>query len=495
MRYLRDYQKDTLKVFSRDSSALDASDMGTGKTLTAVERVRDLHAERVLVVCPLNTVGQWMSAFQEQYPSLRTGDKLRVLGTPRSTPDLWKEVTDKRKGVYIIGWAAMRGVVPHETREKHSKKSTKVLPITDKALSQAMRDGDVPPWNKSGTWDLIIADEIHEISSPNSTQAKVLKKIKTHNKLGLSGTPGGSKIEGLWSVLNWLWPKKYTSFWEWAYTWFHVKEEVYGRGSVKRTVESERTPGLLWTSIPCVVRHRLEDVAPQLPPVIERDVWIDMEPTQQEIYEDFEKEYVAWVGEIPVLAKGAAPQRERLRQAALGVLKASELSNGDLDVSFDESAFQPKVSATEEIISRLPENEPVIVFTHSAKWARMAAKKINRTYGPAYAWTGALSARERSRLREGFGTSVRILVAQINAIGVGTDGLQNVCRCEIWASALDGNVITNQQAEARIHRPGQQWSVQRWRLLSRKTIDDTERQRNLEKSARLSVLKRDHVSR
>jgi SNF2 family DNA or RNA helicase len=87
-----------------------------------------------------------------------------------------------------------------------------------------------------------------------------------------------------------------------------------------------------------------------------------------------------------------------------------------------------------------------------------------------------------------------VLVAQLQSLSEGVDWLKDVCRCEVIASPTEDNVM-NEQAEGRLHRPGQTSPVQRWRLVSEGTIDDEVHMNNLVKRARMGSLYQDDTEK
>lgn len=569
MKVLRKYQEEAVEILAE--GGLNASGLGAGKTLISVEMCRLLNlgrAPRILVVAPITTLHQWEETFVEQFPSLGIKNLVHVVGTHRKNPETWSLMTKKRPGVYIIGWEAMHGAVPEELRRAGSKgknANRKNPEVTQDAVRKAISKGFVPPWTRTGTWDIVILDEVHRACNRKGVPHHVLKLIKAHRRLGLSATPGGNHPKGLWAVLNLLWPEKYSSFWDWANEHFYVTEEVINRaGATKRSIGEERRPGSVWTDIPAVVRFRTEEVYDQLPPVIERTVSVSMTPEQEEQYLDFEEQSLAWLSDQPVATPLPIEQRIRLRQAALGTLKAEEavrrvsyrlsrseraiveawreyqgnhagaaredflrvyngkLARGerhlledrfhrilekqlkldqgvefeefvldDLDISYEEGADQLKLEAVKDILADLPDDEPLLVWTHSAKWARMAERKLG---SQAVAWTSGTTAARREKIKNGFGTQWRVLIAQLQSLSTGVDWLKHACRCEVIASCTEDEVM-NQQAEGRLHRPGQKSPVQRWRLVTEGTIDDDVNLSNLEKRARMGSIYLDNVKR
>lgn len=545
MKQLRPYQEESVRILA--SGGLNASGLGAGKTLTSVETVRHLRlgrTPRILVVAPVNTLGQWHRTFAEQYPSLETGGLLHTLGTHRKDTEGWARLTVRRNkpsGVYLISWNAMHGGIPEDIRRRASSgqnRSRKEPKASKAAAERAIQEGTVPPWTRTGVWDLVILDEVHRAVNRQGVPRYVLKCIKADRWLGLSATPGGNSPEGLWTILNLLWPERYPSFWDWAEQHFEIESKEYykgGRQEIVRKVGDELHPGAVWNGIPAVVRYRTEEVVDQLPPVIEREVRVPLGKLQQEQYEDFVVQCFSWIADQPVATPLPVEQRTRLRQAALGTLDADEAQTKStvwaterrisellaektskvfnlvklgprrphertgeteyrisfervkLDVLYDEREEQPKLAALMEILNDLPADEPVLVWTHSAKWARMAEKAIGSS---SVAWTMKTTAAKRKKIESGFGREWRVLIAQLQSLSEGVDWLKDVCRCEVIVSPTEDNVM-NEQAEGRLHRPGQTSPVQRWRLVSEGTIDDRINLDNLMKRARMGSLYRD----
>lgn len=565
MKQLRPYQVKTVEILA--NGGLNASGMGAGKTLTSVEICRHItprngRGPRIVVVAPIVTARQWERAFTEQFPSLDEKGLIHIVGSPLKDPDTWALMTKKAPGVFILGWEVMHGSVPEELRRAGSqgKNANRKSPeVTQDAVRKAIAKGYVPPWTRTGVWDLLILDEVHRASNRKGVPHHVLKFIRAERRLALSATPGGNHPKGLWAVLNLLWPERYSNFWDWATRHFHIESKVIDRrGTTKPVIGDELRPGGVWRDIPAVVRYETEEVYEQLPPVIDRSWTVPMTPEQEEQYRDFEEQSLAWLSDQPVAAPLPIEQRIRLRQAALGTLKAGEtvrtvsyrltkpekeilaawakyqmehpkatdlqpgficdynegLSRGarhlltsqfqrllmkqaklkegvefetvidDLDISFEEGAEHPKIKAIQEILSDLPEGEPLVVWTHSAKWARMATKKLG---AKAVSWTSSTTEAKRRKIEAGFGAEWQVLVAQLQSLSTGVDWLKDACRCEVIASCTEDEVM-NEQAEGRLHRPGQKSPVQRWRLITENSIDSEVYLGNLEKRARMKSI-------
>lgn len=69
------------------------------------------------------------------------------------------------------------------------------------------------------------------------------------------------------------------------------------------------------------------------------------------------------------------------------------------------------------------------------------------------------------------GSTYRVLVAGIAAIGEGTDGLQHKCHNMVWLSKHPDAKL-NTQAAWRLDRPGQTESVNVWNIYAKDTKDE-----------------------
>lgn len=466
--------------------------MGTGKTLVAVELMRTIREAkenpriRALVVAPLNTHPGWESTIRRQL-----GEEVAIytVGTPQADPENWGRMIGafKLPGVFIIGWEAMAGRI-----EKVKDPNTKQV------ISEISH---IPPWSKTGTWDLVVADECHRMQNRRSLAAKVMNIIQADRKAAMSGTFAGNKKEGGWSTLHWLWPGKYPHYWPWVNETMETEPCPYAH--IK--IIGEKEPGSTIQGIPTYSRVELADVVHDLPPVIERRVEVDMLPTQAKIYRNFLDQAFAWLDEQPIDTPLPITQRIRLRQVALGnpnagivvkrksrtmertvrkeIVKDDETTDWvwdteevqeeydeeSLEVFFKPTTTSNKITALKEILSDLPEDEPVIIYTHSRRFTEPVAHQLGKD---AVAWTGETKQEERRRILQTFGKKggPRIIVAVIAAISEGTDGLQLVCANEVWLSKDENNLL-NEQCKARLVRSGQERPVNRWYIESRDTID------------------------
>lgn len=522
----RDYQHEAIVEMRENTSVLLADDLGLGKTLMIVERCRTIKplkgGLRILYIAPNNTHLQIKKTFLRQFRTLPE-DKVRLVGPhgPSGTKydaETWRRMTRKESGIFIIGPEAMAGRLGYEVTAAGTRR--KIKPTVANLLI-AMRDGRIPPWHQTGTWDLLVFDEVHR--SRNRKDAligKTLRRIKAENKIGASATPGGNKEEDIWYILEWLWREQYSSFWRWAGKHFKIEQEQHGWDRSTNSPKMHDVigeiidPKALWDEIPCAIRRLARDVL-DLPPVITHEIEVGMTPVQREAYDDFEIQCFAWLDGVPVGTPLPIVKQIRLRQLALGEIRGEEnlmtlaeaarrqkvtleslekrIADGEhvdlskLDVEYVDMVH-PKIEALKDLLTDLPEGEPVLVLTHSSKYADLVAKKLGKQ---AKRWPRSDKPELQEEVKAGFGRDYQYLVAVISGVGTGTDGLQERGHIEVWLSQ-DQDGVQNEQAQGRLDRSGQTQPVQRYYIRTSGTIDDDVYAKQLQRGDKMSALYGDH---
>ena len=400
-------------------AALNASLMGTGKTLMGVEVAKRLGSQTILIVGPLNTYWGWWDTIQRQtdYKSV-----IRKIDSSKSGKEAMQLLVAKEPGWYFIGREYFRTQV----------------------------------WDKIVP-DIAMVDECHFAQNRNSKSFKSLMKLKSGFKLSMSGTPYGNKFEGFWAVTRWLWPSVVPkSFWSWVYDYCRTGYSPFS----KMDILGELEPGKFAKSLPCYIRlepnHNLE--------VVEETRFVDLVPAQRKVYDKFERDLVVWLKDNPMIAEVPIAARIRLRQITLAVPSINEAN----EVIFEADAVSTKYRALQEIIEDNP-NEPMLLLTDSQKYANLIATRLGDS---AFEWSGQANQAQREAAKQKFlKGELQYIVAVIPAIAEGVDGLQDVCSTIVWLSHSDSNLM-NQQVIDRIRRRGQKNVVKIYDIVARDTYDE-----------------------
>lgn len=429
-------ERDIEFLVSKDGTGIVATQVGGGKTLIAIEVAKRLNTKTNLVIAPKGTHKRaWHRTIIRQIPNA----DVRYIN---STPIGVQAFDDLNAGV--AGWYL---ITPEFFRRFHWH-------------------GVKPA--------LAVFDEIHRASNRQSKTAKMLHTLKAQRRLGLSGTIAGNKIEGFWSVLKWIYPEiAGRSFWAWVNQYCKTQTDYFA-GVV---VVGEKKPGIIVSQIPAYIRHlkrerccdfHQEGMDADLPNVVSMERVVQLSAEQKKIYKKMEQDLFVWLGENPLVTEVPVATRIRLRQITLGVPSIDE--NGQ--VVFAEDCKSSKIDELYSIIGDHPEGEPMLILTHSQKFASVVTKRLSKDGYSAFEWSGVASQKERDKALEEFiAGEIQFIVAVIAAIGEGTDGLQERCSTVVWLSK-DDNRLLNEQAAGRLDRQGQKKAVVSYDIIAENTYDE-----------------------
>lgn len=429
-------ERDIQALVDSNGTGIVATQVGGGKTLIAVEVAKRLETGVNLVIAPKGTHKRaWEKTIKRQIPEAQ----VRYVNSTKAGKEAWLALNQHESAWYLIS----------------------------------------PEYFRRFSWtgcmpQFAVFDEIHRASNRKAKTSIILNTLKAERRLGLSGTIAGNKIEGFWAVLRWIYPKVAgRSFWKWVDEYCTTRFDPFAG----KIVAGEREQGAIVNSIPCYIRHLKRDeccdfhpegMDSELPRMVEEQRIVQLSPEQKKIYKAFEKELFVWLGENPMIAEVPVAQRIRLRQITLGVPSIDD----EGVVHFADDCKSSKLDEVDQILGDLPENEPVLLLTHSQKFAKVATERLNKKYGKAFEWSGAKSQAVRDQALEAFiSGEIRFIVAVISAIGEGTDGLQERCSTVIWLSR-DDNRMLNEQAAGRLDRQGQKQSVLSFDIIAEDTYDE-----------------------
>lgn len=425
-----DYQETAIEQILEHKQTLVYAGVGSGKTLVGVEAMLRAETEVNLIVAPLNTFRGWQKSLQRQ------GNKeLQFIDARKNGKEAHQQLALGVPGYYFMGTERMR--------------------------TQA--------WHK---WvlDFVVIDEVHKISNRKSKTFKMAKTMKSLYRVGLSATPAGNKVEGLYAVGKWHWPKTIpNSFVKWAQEYLYPEYNPFSGFS---DWGAEREPGAIMSDFPSVAR--MPNIYKGKPAI--HDVLVELNPTQRKVYKQLEGEAIAFLEDNSMMVVDLPSTLYiRLLETTLAtpsVDKVVDPESGEVKdiIYFKPDARSSKADALLEILSDLPP-QPVLVFTHSRKFAQFLTQRLVDRNHSARAFVGGLAAEERLDLIDNFGKTYDIMVATIGAVGEGTDGLQDKCATEIWCSVSD-NGILNTQAKGRLSRQGQENLVNRFVLRAQGTIEE-----------------------
>ncbi|TMS17804.1 Transcriptional regulator ATRX [Larimichthys crocea] len=181
---------------SSGSGCILAHCMGLGKTLQVVTFLHTLllceklDFSTALVVCPLNTVLNWLNEFEKWQHGMKDDESLQVteLATVKRPQERayalqqWQEMG----GVMIIGYEMYRNL-------------TQGRNIKSKKLKETFQKTLVDPGP-----DLVICDEGHILKNEASAVSKAMNSIRTRRRVVLTGTPLQNNLVEYHCMVNFI---------------------------------------------------------------------------------------------------------------------------------------------------------------------------------------------------------------------------------------------------------------------------------------------------
>lgn len=243
MKTLRKYQ---IPAFERavNGNMLVADDRGLGKTVTSIEAaLKVMHKLQgpALVVVPKHLKAQWAEEIADQ------DEKALIVFLEASTP--LDQHFNSRKPFWVL--------THYEALLKHYKKLAKTF------------------------WAVVIADEAHRIKNRKAQRSVAIKKLEAYRKIALTGTPYDKNPADIWSILNWLYPAVFKSYWNFFQAHVDYTGDLDGAKEINGVKDIARFTRVI---APYVIQRAKRDVAPQLPPKIVQHVPVEMTPNQQALY-------------------------------------------------------------------------------------------------------------------------------------------------------------------------------------------------------------------
>jgi len=294
-------------------------------------------------------------------------------------------------------------------------------------------------------WAVLILDELHYLKNNSAKRTKAVYYPKgiascADRIWGLTGTPVLNRPIELFSHLKALCPDrlapKYISRYDFAQRFCDARETKWGwdeTGASNLAELSKILEGFM-------LRRLKKDVLKELPDKTYQTIYLKGKKT------DIDKERRAY---------------EESKESMLGELATLRRENGVSKV--------PQI--VEHVKNILEEKQKIVVFTYH-KRVLADLKSALEDYSPVVV-SGDTTSKSRLQMVDRFRTEpgVRVFIGQIQAAGVGIDGLQDVCDTVVFAELhyVPGQL---RQAIDRCHRIGQKNPVLVQFLVAEGSIDE-----------------------
>ena len=386
-------------------------------TLTAIkELIEDFAVSKVLVIAPKRVAEDTWTREHEKWDHLSGLTVSRVLGTPQQRV----KALSRKADVYVIGRDCVQWIVQR--------------------------------YGKLWPFDMVVVDELSSFKNPQAKRFRALRQVLPfiERMVGLTGTPSPNGLMDLWAevylldrgerlgkTLGWYREK-----------WFRPAVQngyVVYKWAALRGAEEE-------------IRKRISDICVsmsaadylELPDRIDRELPVRLSESEISQYRKMEQEQLLQVQDETVVALNAAAVMSKLLQIANG--------RAYTDKHEVVQIHEAKVEALAEIVD--VSDSPVLVFysfKHDLEAIKAKIHEARELGGPETiaAWNQG---------------TIPVLLAHPASVGYGLN-LQDGGHVIVWYG-LTWSLELYQQANARLHRQGQQRPVIVHHLIAEGTVDE-----------------------
>lgn len=365
---LRPYQREDIEFLKKHDCAGCFNQQRTGKTPVALRTFYEQGITRFVIVCPKTALYPWKTECKKWTNLPAT----IVTGTPGKKQTL---IESWENGALIISYGSI----------KETQTSTGLI----NTLLLKMPEG-------------LILDEAHRIKQRTTANAKAAFKLAQFipKRIALTGTPAPNKPDEIWSILHFLFPKIFKSYWAFVNEYCIVTNQYNSQGRTFKNVGALK-PNMIpvlqaFLNEHCTQRKR-KDVMAWLPD--KEYARIKLPPTKEQTkYLNELKDYFETEN---IVTEGVLDRLIRYRQICLhpGLIGLKGKS--------------PKMEWVKDYLADYPE-KPTILFSKFTNFIHLLDKDLKNI--PHACIIGATSAKERANAITNFQEGkINLLLLNIDA--------------------------------------------------------------------------------
>uniref|UniRef100_A0A2M4A3R9 Putative transcription regulator xnp/atrx dead-box superfamily protein n=1 Tax=Anopheles triannulatus TaxID=58253 RepID=A0A2M4A3R9_9DIPT len=262
------------------SGCILAHCMGLGKSLQVVALTHTLLSnadvtgiERILVVCPLSTVLNWVNEFRIWMKHVEKGTEVEVYEISRYKDNVTRANKlmewHNEGGVMILGYDMFRNL------------ANPTAPRIRKKVRESLQTSLIDPGP-----DMIVCDEGHLLKNEKTSLSKTITRIKTMRRIVLTGTPIQNNMKEYYCMVQFVKPKLLGTYTEYMNRFVNPITNGQYTDSTPYDIQLMRKRAHVLHKLldGCVQRRDYSVLAPFLPPKLEFVVSVQLMPMQITLY-------------------------------------------------------------------------------------------------------------------------------------------------------------------------------------------------------------------
>ena len=412
------------KLASAGVGACLADDMGLGKTVQVLAVLLErAQVGPVLVVAPTSVTQVWMQQAARFVPDLTVR---RYAGPDRHE--------------------ALAGLGPRDL----------VVASYGVVVRDAEQLGET-------TWAALILDEAQAIKNARSNRARAVRALPADWRLALTGTPIENHLGELWSIFRIVSPAVLGG-WDWFRERFATP--------IERGTDDSRRDALARVLGPFLLRRTKEAVAPELPPRLEVERFVELSAEERRLYEQIRLASLAAIGRVREATPHDAVAHDDRFQILAALTRLRQLACHPRLLDDTSPAGSSKLDALIELLTTQKETgHHTLVFSQFTRLLDLAEPRIAAAGLRFLRLDGTTAADERERRVTAFQAGeadVFLISLRAGGFGLTLTAADTVVHLDPW-----WNPAVEDQATDRTHRIGQVRPVTVVRMVSRGTVEET----------------------
>lgn len=487
---MHDFQREDLaRLIEQDCSA-NWSEMGAMKTSTAEwlweAKLKHIPNPRVLVITTKSGKGTYLESLPEVLPNwdVFTVDSTRTMlvvgGKPLPVSVKLPDPLYIRPVVVVAHYHCFtnRACIPQQVMKTidiggHEEKVPVLDPITGLFKMTEPKHANLLRYH----WDMVIPDEAHRMKNQDAQWTRNIKKLKSTYKHIMTGTGFINNPAEIWSLLNFLYPDTYTSYWKFRER-FCEEDDWSGYRKVTGIKPDEvnvfkelvRTVG---------VRRSMIECFPNIMEPIETVIPVDLNATQQRMYDEIRKELMTMDqnGE-PLHSPNVLSMLNRLRQICVATPEVKDdyydWNNERRIIKVELKEPSSKLDAVMDVIEGLEwddeDKQQVVVFSNFRDPLALLKARLDKKGIPYLHMQASMNERQRYEMwhdqwpkRE---HQVFLCTLAVGSESINLSSAQRAIFLDQSWSPKD-----NSQAIGRVYRPGQTGVAQIIYIRAEGTVD------------------------
>jgi SNF2 family DNA or RNA helicase len=427
------FQREGVAFLVHNRRALLADDMGLGKTFQAIAGalylLRTRQISRVLIICPASLKYQWQSEIHRF-----TSERCEVIGGDRNA----------RLEVYraAAGSASLLGEAARPS-----------FYVVNYELVQR----DLDDLKALGA-ELLILDEAQRVKNYQTKTYKAMLQFDTPYAFVLTGTPLENQLMELYTIMRFIDDRALGT----NPLTFRDRYVLLDRfGSIRGY---QNTPEVSRKLASLVLRRTKQETLSDLPPLIEKPVWLSLNDVQRKIYRELRgeaRELLSTAAWDAVKTNNAMVLLQRLREVCDTPELIDPLHTESQKLSELQAMLADEVGALDR---------QAIIFTQWTRMGEILMRELQAAgYDPAFLH-GGLDSRQRNAVIDRFKRGAARVFVSTDAGGVGLN-LQNASL--VINFDLPFNPAKLAQRIGRAWRIGQENTVVVVNLLCKATVEES----------------------